>query len=311
MNTDITGRGVSLLAGVISALGGLGILLEDVMTGSTAFELKHGIVIGIVALAILAGHSVTAAWRARSVFGVVGFLVVFLAATGLVVVKSTGRQAEHTFQSQAEADFAAEERARIKPLLAADEKRTQQTQDQLDTDCVKGKRGKGHCDGLRATLGVYTAAVKGHKADLARLGPPKLGAPDAENFAELAAVFGWDKAKVKAATILLVPFLTTALFEFGAIVGFFFAFRHRAITETTPSKDLEKEAEDFKKITANDPGPPLPPTKMIVPDVTGAAIIPWAKRFEQDNGRPARLDEVQAAFPEVARTTAYRRLKAA
>lgn len=311
MNTDITGRGVSLLAGVISALGGLGILLEDVMTGSTAFELKHGIVIGIVALAILAGHSVTAAWRARSVFGVIGFAVVFLAATGLVVVKSTGRQAEHTFQSQAEADFAAEERARIKPLMAADEKRTQQTQDQLDTDCVKGKRGKGHCDGLRATLGVYTAAVKGHKADLARLGPPKLGAPDAENFAELAAVFGWDKAKVKAATILLVPFLTTALFEFGAIVGFFFAFRHRAITETTPSKDLDAEAEKLRRYLANDPGPPLPPTRAIVPDLKGENIVPWAQAFEAKHGRKPRLDEALAAYPDVARTTCWRRLKAA
>lgn len=310
MKSDNTGRFVALVAGVISALGGLGILLEDVITGATPFELKHGIVVGIVALAILAGHSVTAAWRARSIFGVVGFVVVFVAATGLVVIKSTGRQAEHTFQGQAEADFAAEERARIKPLLAKAEAMLSETMDKIQSDCVNGKRGKGHCDGLRTTQQVYAAAVTGHKADLARLGPPKRAAPDAENFAEIAAVFGWDKAKVKAATILLVPFLTTALFEFGAIVGFFFAFRHKAITETLPSEELEEEIRKFKAATAND-DPELPPTKAIVPDVKGSNIVPWAAEFEKRWGRRPRLDEVQATFPEVARTTAYRRLKAA
>lgn len=310
MTTDTTGRAVALVAGGISALGGLGILLEDVVTGSAQFELKHGIVVGIVALAILAGHSVTAAWRARSVFGVIGFTVVFLAATGLVVVKSTGRQAEHTFQSQAEADFAAEERARIKPLLAKAEAMLSETLEKIQADCVNGKRSKGHCDGLRTTQHVYAAAVTGHKADLARLGPPKRAAPDAENFAEIAAVFGWDKAKVKAATILLVPFMTTALFEFGAIVGFFFAFRHRAITETAPGKISDAEIEEFKKATSNS-NEPLPPTEMIVPKKAGAEVIIWAQEFEKRWGRKPRLDEAEAAFKEVARTTIYRRLKAA
>ena len=310
MTTDTIGRSVALLAAVISALGGLGILLEDVATGVSPFELKHAIVIGIVALAILAGHSVTAAWRARSVFGVVGFIVVFVDATSLVVIKSTGRQAEHTFQSQAEADFAAEERARIQPLLKIEQDRKSKTQDKLQADCVDGKRGKGHCDGLRTTLGVYTMAVKGYEADLAKYGVTKPVAPDAENFAEIAAVFGWDKAKVKAATILLVPFITTALFEFGAIVGFFFAFRHTAVTETTPSKDLDEEIERFKKATAND-DPDLPPTDALTPEQIGAAILPWAQAFECRHGRKPRLDETQAAFPGVARTTAYRRLKAA
>lgn len=310
MKNDITGRAVALVAAVISALGGLGILLEDVIAGGTPFALKHAIVIGIVALAILAGHSVTAAWRARSVFGVVGFVMVFMAATALVVIKSTGRQAEHTFQSQAEADFAAEERARIKPLLAAAEDMLTGTAMKIKALCVDGKGSKAACDGLRATHGVYDAAVRGHQADLARLGPPKLAAPDAENFAEIAAVFGWDKAKVKAATILLVPFMTTALFEFGAIVGFFFAFRHRALTESEPGKITDEEIEEFKRATSNDTDP-LPPTKAIVPDVTGSNIVPWAQAFRSQHGRAPRLDEAQAAFPEVARTTCYRRLKAA
>jgi len=231
MQTHITGRAVALVAGVISAVGGLAILLDDVVKGAAPFEIKHGITIGIVALAILAGHSVVAAWRARHVFGVLGFTVVFLAATGLVVFKSTGRQAEHTFQSQAEADLAAEARTASKAALARSEAMLADAQRDLARECKSG-RGK-RCQGIEATLSTYEAATKGHRADLDRLGAPKPVAPEAENFANLAAVFGADKAKVKAAAMLLVPFLTTALFEFGAIVGFAFAFRHRPAARET------------------------------------------------------------------------------
>jgi hypothetical protein len=239
MNTDITGRAVALVAAVISAAGGLAILLDDVVKGAAHFEIKHGITIGIVALAILAGHSVVAAWRARHVFGVLGFLVVFLAATGLVVFKSTGRQAETTFQSQAEADLAAEARTASKAALARSEAMLADTQRDLARECKSG-RGK-RCQGIEATIGVYEAAITGHRATLDRLGAPKPVAPEAENFANLAAVFGADKAKVKAGAMLLVPFLTTALFEFGAIVGFAFAFRHRSATRAIKAAATKPE----------------------------------------------------------------------
>jgi hypothetical protein len=225
MQYDIIGRGVSLVLGVVSAACALGILLEEVVIGAAPFALKHALIIGIVAIAILAGHSVTAAFRARSIFGVLGFTVVFLSATGLVVYKSTGRQAEHTFQSQAEADLAAEARTASRAALARSEAMLADAQRDLARECKSG-RGK-RCQGIEATIGVYEAAIKGHRADLDRLGPPKPVAPEAENFAALAAVFGADKAKVKAGSVLVVPFLQTCLFEFGAIVGLFFAFRHR------------------------------------------------------------------------------------
>lgn len=248
MKTDNIGRGVALVAGVISAAGGLAILLDDVVKGTTPFEIKHAITIGIVSLAILAGHSIVAAWRARHVFGVFGFLIVFLAATGLVVFKSTGRQAETTYQSQAEADLAAEKRATIKAALARSEAMLTEAQANLVRECKSGRGPR--CKGVEATIGVYEAALTGHRADLDRLAPPKPVAPEAENFANIAAVFGADKARVKAAALLLVPFLTTALFEFGAIVGFAFAFRHhpetRKLKAEQPRKPLSpSEQSDF------------------------------------------------------------------
>ena len=230
MNTDTIGRAVALVAGVISTACALGILLEDVWLGKAAFALKHALTIGVVALAILFGHLVVEAGRARHWLGAAGFVVLFFVATGLVVYKSTGRQAEHTFASQAEADLAADERARIKPLLGKAEAMLLSAAERIEADCVKGKRGKGHCDGLRTSHAVYDAAVKGHKADLEKLGPPRPVAPEAENFAALAAVFGADKVRVKAASMLVVPFMQTALYELGGILGLWFAFRHRPAT---------------------------------------------------------------------------------
>ncbi|WP_334151631.1 hypothetical protein [Hyphomicrobium sp.] len=233
MKHHITGRAIALAAGVISTLCALGILLEDVASGAAEFSLKHALVIGIVSLAIFFGHLVVDAWRARHALGVVGFAVLFLVATGLVVYKSTGRQAEHTFQSQAEADLAAEQRATTKAAVARSEARLAEAQASLVQECKSGRGPK--CRGIEAAIEVHEAILKGHRADLDRIGPPKPITPEADNFAALAAVFGAEKEVVKAGSVLVVPFLTTLLFELGSILCLGFAFRHRPVKAERPS----------------------------------------------------------------------------
>jgi hypothetical protein len=56
---------------------------------------------------------------------------------------------------------------------------------------------------------------------------------------------------------------------------------------------------------------PLPPVSAIPETVKGAEVIEWAKAFEKRHSRKPRLDEAQMAFGRIARTTLYRRLKAA
>ncbi len=242
MTNHITGRAVALVAGVVSTGCALGILLEDVVTGSASFALRHALIVGIVSLAIFFGHLVVEAWRARHALGVIGFAALFLVATGLVVYKSTGRQAEHTFQSQAEADLAMEKRAAINAAMARSDKMLEEAQANLVRECKSGRGPR--CQGIEATIAVYEAAIKGHRADLDRLGPPKPVAPEAENFAALAAVFGAEKAKVKAASILVVPFLQTLLFELGSILCLGFAFRHRPAEKTSEAERPSEPATD-------------------------------------------------------------------
>jgi hypothetical protein len=303
------GRALAILAGVAFTYGGLRIILGDQLTDPAQWTTPVQLTVLMVFGTIAAGHLMRDAAAAKRIAATAGFLVLFLAGTGLVVFNSIGRQAESSMLTESQADDAAERRIAVKASLSRAEAMLAEAQANLARECKSG-RGK-RCEGIEATIGVYSAAVKGHTADLEKIGAPKPVHAKATQGAKIAALFGADEAKAKAGLLLLEPFLWTLFFEWGSIVSLGFAFRGaRAITETTPSKELDREIEEFKKITSNDTDP-LPPTKAIVPDLKGETIIPWAKAFEAKHGRPARLDEVQAAFPEVARTTAYRRLKAA
>lgn len=221
----VASRLVAFVAGAICVGCAGAILFEDVAMHGAPIELKHLLTAGILSIAVLVGHLRAEAWRQRHYVAAAGFFLLFVVATALVVYQSTGKQAEATFASQAEADLAAEERARIKPLLTKAEAMLSETMDRLQADCVNGRKGKGHCDGLRTTRDVYEAAVKGHRADLERLGPAKPVVPEAESFADAAAALGADKGKVKATAVLAAPFIRTMLFEYGGIWCLGFAFR--------------------------------------------------------------------------------------
>lgn len=307
--TTITpkGRALAIAAGAAFTYGGLRIILGDRLTDLSQWDTSVQLTVLMVGGTIAAGHLMRDAWRGKQLSAAAGFFVLLFAGTGLVVFNSVGRQAEAHMLTASQADDAAERRISVKAQLARAEAMLSGAQADLARECKTGK-GK-RCDGIQATISVYEAAVKGHVADLEKLGPQRPINAKAAEGAKIAALLGADEMKAKAALMLLEPFLWTLFFEFGSIVSLGFAFR--AITETTPSKELDAEAEKLKRYLANDPGPPLPPTRAIVPDLKGENIVPWAQAFEAKHGRKPRLDEALAAYPDVARTTCWRRLKAA
>lgn len=215
--TTMEGRALAIAAGCVFLLGTLGILFEDVIGGAPP-SLKHGLTLVTLVGTIMAGHLANSSRASRQFFSAVGFTLVFLAGTGLVVYSSVGRQAASSVQTTGQIEEANERRADIKRQRA-------ETQAMLDTAYFKYAKqcetGKGpRCDGIEATINAYEAAVAGHNAKLDKLGVQKPAAPEAEQFAEIAAVlFGADKAKVKAGALLVVPFLITLFLEFGTIVS--------------------------------------------------------------------------------------------
>lgn len=307
MTITTNGRLLAIAAGAAFVYGGLLVIIgKDALLDPTKWDTSVQITVLTVFGVIGAGHLCENARQARRWFAATGFALVFGGGTWLVIENSVGKQAESTLLTVSQADAEAERRIALKASLVRAEAMLTEAQANLARECKTGK-GK-RCEGITATIGVYEAAVKGHVADLEKIGPAKPVNTKASEMAKIAALFGFDEAKAKALLMVLGPLLRTLFFEIGAIVSLGFAFR--GISETTTGDELDKAIDDYKKAVSNDTEP-LPPTKAIVPDVTGSNIVPWAQAFRSEHGRAPRLDEVQAAFPEVARTTAYRRLKAA
>lgn len=237
MPTSIIGRAVALVAGVIFTAGALAILLEEVVLGSADFALKHGLTVVIVSGTMLTGHLVVEAWRSRHFLGALGFAVLFLTGTALVVYKSTGRQAEHTFASEADAGKLAKTLADKGADLEAARQRKRDADAQVDWE-IQGrpdKRGRPtvkpgcgkNCEDWKKRATEVQSHIEKLEREIAELGPQKTPVPEAENFANIAAVFGFEKEKVKAAAVLVEPFIQTVLFELGGIWCLGFAFRHR------------------------------------------------------------------------------------
>lgn len=307
--TTITpnGRALAIVAGVAFVYGGLLVILgKEAMFDPSKWDTAVQITVLTVFGVIGAGHLFEDARKAKRWLAAIGFAAVFGGGTWLVVSNSLGKQAETSLFTASQADDAAERRVAIKAALGRAEAMLSQAQAELARECKTGK-GK-RCEGIQATIGVYEAAVKGHVADLDRLGPAKPVDAKSSEMAKFAALFGYNEAKAKALLMLIDPLLRTMFFELGAIVSLGFAFRKTAITETAPGKISDAEIEEFKKATSNDTEP-LPDTVAIDRGRVWDPVVVWAKDFAREHGRRPRLDEAEAAFKDtVSRSSCNRAL---
>jgi hypothetical protein len=157
-------------------------------------------------------------------------------------------QAEASDTSALSVEDRNDQRAEAKAQLAEAQRMLDEERADHARECKSG-RGK-RCDGIAASIAVYEAAVKGHQADIEKLGPTEPVAPKAERFAEILALFGADKAQAKAALSLLEPFLYTLLFEYGSIVAWGCAFRRRSASssaERSPNRGAGSKVRRFTK----------------------------------------------------------------
>jgi hypothetical protein len=245
---------------------------------------------------------IESAWARKSRGPAAVMAVSLLAFLAYSLPATTGRTGEIKESSAALETKALEDKARVQADYDATKKLVDESNAWQPKACAGGN-GK-NCKSATFILNQRQASLNdlGNQLEAFKAPPPgDLGS------ALWAGVVGLEAATVRKASVLLYAVgLEAALFG----LMWFFGRSIRAITETTPSKDLDREIEEYKRITSNDTEP-LPPTKAIVPDPKGSNIIPWVQRFQIEHGRKPRLDEAEAAFPEVARSTCYRRLKAA
>lgn len=107
--------------------------------------------------------------------------------------------------------------------------------------------------------------------------------------ATFAALTGIEQRSVERWLTLTMPFLLVLVAELGVI-----CFWHLAISGGP---------------TGGQRTTVLPPVPEVIEEEPN--VVDWAKAFEAKNGRGPKLAEVTAAFPDLSRTTAWRRLRAA
>lgn len=284
MKTSTNERRTAIAVGVAAAGAALAILLQDVIWQKAPVTLDHALMPIIVLITIAAGHL---AVKGRTIGAFFGFGLVFILGTLLTVYTSVGRQAEVADTASKRAEVVASERSRIMALRSRAEAMQQEATGKLAAECRTGKGTR--CDGIKATVDVYAAAVKGHDADLAKL-PVIVNAARSSRFADVMELGGLNREKTQHVAYLLEPFAYSLFFELCAIVAFGFGFGGRRTTKV-----------------ANDN--PQEPDVVTVPDIEPTAderVVIWSKAFEAKHHRKPSQAEIRSAFPDIARATVWR-----
>ena len=222
------------------------VLFQDVWHGAPITTSHVLTALAIIATAA-AGHSALPTLRDGRPVLALG--LAFLAAAGLtyVATMSAARNAEVS-NARAERIVATNaERARILPVRARAQAMLEEAQGKLARECSSGKGTR--CDGIKATIEVYTAAIAGQDANLARLGPPEVPNAGYKAAAEAMALLPGvtaTAAEIERRLVVQMPWLAVMIAELGLIVFLSLALGH----ETVPARQAAE----------NDNAAPVPPS---------------------------------------------------
>jgi hypothetical protein len=247
-------RALAIAAALAFTAGGLTILLGPALLTPLQWTAYHWLTILTVFGTIAAGHLLSDAWRAGRWLACLGFSVLFLSGTALVVYNSVGRQTEASggkaMDAAAVNDAITAKNTELQDarrrLIKANDKVELYTNGGRDAETgAKIKPGCGRiCDDWKQNRSDLVRVIRTLEADLHDLGPKKPVNAKAETFAEIAALFAFDKAKAAAAFTLIEPFLWTLFFEIGSIVSSGFAFRSAPATLSKPDKKPDTTATE-------------------------------------------------------------------
>lgn len=228
------GRILAALSGAIFLGGSLAIILGSALLEPFAWGQSQVLTVLMIIGTIAAGHLAKVAFKARSV-SCVGFAVLFVCGSGLVVYNSVGRQAEQH-------DTVALERAAANSLIEDKTRDIEAARERLanaerNADRERGSKCKQRCKDWENAAADARNVIRVLESEIKALGAPKPVDAKADKAGELAAVFGFDRRKAAALAALVEPFLWTVFFEIGSIVSLGFAFRPFPVS--TVSKPIQ------------------------------------------------------------------------
>lgn len=254
---NIPGRGLAILVGLAFLVASLSALFGEDLTNWHAWTMKHYEVLAILFGATASGLLCRYAKRARMWIACAAFALLFVATTGLVVYKSLGRQAAATATQTMSAEDSNKLIADKMGDLATTRQRLLDAEREVDFE-RKGrpdrngkpttKAGCGdRCKDWERRSAEVRSRVQVLEQEIRSIGPRQVAAPEAENFAQLLAIFGWSAPKVKALAVLLVPVLWTMVLEAGTIACFEYAFSGKSHSRISDNVQTSFSNEDFQK----------------------------------------------------------------
>ena len=224
------GRILAALSGAIFLGGSLAIILGEALLHPMSWGQSQVLTVLMITGTIAAGHLAKVAFKARSV-SCVGFAVLFVCGSGLVVYNSVGRQAEQH-------DTVALERAAANSLIEDKTRDIESARDRLaaaerNADRERGSKCKTKCKDWENAAADARNVIRVLESEIKALGAPRPLDSKASKAGEVAAAFGYERHRVEVLAALLEPFFWTVFFELGTIVSLGFAF-HSVSTVSKP-----------------------------------------------------------------------------
>lgn len=292
-----------LVIGAFLSLVTARVLFDDVWHGAE-ITTSHILSLAAIVVALTAGHYAIPQLKARALVSGLMLGLLFSAATAYVVISSGARNAEQSATKATRAVEVNERRAHEQEELARAEDMLAKAQSDLARECRTGKGSR--CRGVEATVSVYEAAVRGHKASLAELGPEQQANAGYAHTARVLAALPYVTAKaenIEESLTLLLPFLVVLLTELGTITFLHMALSHRdAPASTGADRDLTGQS-DFSASEGVDPrwfhpdptpprGPRRNPPKLPDNVVQFAGRHPVLAALEGNGGRVESVQEL-------------------
>lgn len=217
---------LAIAIGIAASGCALAILLQDALR-SGVWTLEHGLIPGMVAIAVGAGHLVGSALKTRKYLSALGFAISFTLATLLTVYTSVSKQADISETAMAAATVSNELRQAKEADLSIAKKRHEEANRMADREMTGEKCGR-RCTDWRLRATEVAANIRLLEGDLKSMDPPKPVAVGADKMAHIVSMFtALEVSRVKAMLLLLEPFTKALLFELTAIVAFGYGFGSR------------------------------------------------------------------------------------
>lgn len=273
--------------GLAGGLLALQILLGLEYTAGGTLGTQASMIAAMITLAALPVFIEVA--RRQGQAGIAGALfVAFVAFLAYSLPATTGRTGEIKETKVA----AAEAVSRVADDLKQTKATLHWAEKDMIAECGTGEGPK--CRAKRNTVEALQARAQKLEGDLKKAAPQATGDMGSD-------LWAWATG-ASAATVRKVSVLAFAV---GLDVVIWSLIWFATVSLGTTRKAVNDNALKFADFE------PLPPARQIEPEIKGRTVIEWARHFEAKHGRKPRLDETQAAWPMVSRSTCYRRLKAA